>query len=200
METDIHNDDQINFIIGGGCLAASTAFAVKREWPDSRVAWYAGTHKHTASNDFLKIIRDVYPEDKIAELANRAMQEWKNTAPYSEFFHQTAWIQAIDKDTKKTMNKGQNDKIVTVAEMMHLVGSTVEPRLDAGEELYLNPNVGYADSALALQAITDIAVKLGVKRYDQNVTKLVIESGRCLGVEVGGTIVKAEETIVSAGA
>jgi glycine/D-amino acid oxidase-like deaminating enzyme len=33
-------------IVGGGCIGASTAIAVKRQWPDSEVAWYTGAHKH----------------------------------------------------------------------------------------------------------------------------------------------------------
>lgn len=197
METS----DRLDFIIvGGGSLGASTVVAVKRKWPNARIAWYAGTHEHAASNDFIKIIRDAYPEDVISEFAKRALQKWMSTEPYRTYFHQTAWIQAISKDTEKILSKGQNDRAVTTAEMMDLVGSTIEPVLGVEEELYLNPNVGYADSARAIQAVSDEVVKSGVARYETNVTRLVINEGKCLGVEVGGSFVRAENTIVSVGA
>ena len=80
------------------------------------------------------------------------------------------------------------------------MGSTAEPILGEGEVLYRNPDVGYADSALAVRALSEKVVELGVCRYEENVTRLVIENGRCLGVEVGGSVVKAKTTIVSVGA
>lgn len=196
----VHHRNKIDFIVvGGGCIATSTVNALKKKWPDAWVVWYAGDHKHTASNDFLKIIRDAYPDRLMAEYANRAMQIWK-TDPYWKYFHETSWIQAIDQNTKKTMSKGQSDNKMTPEQMMSLVGSTVEPLLSKSEELFLNPNVGYVDSDLAVQLLSDEVVRLGVERYKENVTRLVIDSGRCIGVEVGGSVIRAEKTIVSAGA
>ncbi|KAF2801780.1 DAO-domain-containing protein [Mytilinidion resinicola] len=195
-----HRKDKIDFlIVGGGCIGTSTVVALKRKWLEARIVWYAGNHEHTASNDFLKIIRDAYPDPIMVEYANRAMQKWK-TAPYCDYFHQTSWIQAIDRNTKKTMNKGQSDEKVTNQQMMSLVGSTAEPLLSTTEELFLNRNVGYADSDLAVQAVYDNLAKLGVELHKENVTRLVIEVGKCVGVEVGDSIVRAEKTIVSAGA
>jgi len=97
------------------------------------------------------------------------------------------------------MTKGQKDKTVTVEEMMKQVGSITEPSLAVTEELYLNPNVGYADSHVAVQAVSDRAVELGVQRH-KNVTKLIVEAGKCVGVEVGDTTVQGKTVIVSTGA
>ena len=197
MDTDGHVD---YIIVGGGCIGASTVDAVIREWPGARVAWYSGTHKNTASSDPIKIIRDAYPESDISEFANRALQKWMYTRPYSDYFHKTSWIQVISQEPKKIMCKGRNDKVLTAAEATSLVGSTAEPILDKGEVLYRNPDVGYADSALAVRALSEKVVELGVCRYEENVTRLVIENGSCLGVEVGGSVVKAKTIIVSVGA
>ena len=73
------------------------------------------------------------------------------------------------------MSKGQKDKAVTAKEMMEQVGSTTEPSLATTEELYLNPNVGYADSDVAVQAVSDRAAELGVQRHKKNETRLIIE-------------------------
>jgi len=136
----------------------------------------------------------------MAEWANRAMQLWSSDDLLSKHFQWTAWIQAIDKETTKIMSKGQKDKAVTTKEMMEQVGSTMEPSLTTTEELYMNPNVGYADSDVAVQAISDRAVELGVQRHKKNVTRLVIEAEKCVGVEVGGTMVCGKTVIVSTGA
>jgi hypothetical protein len=48
------------------------------------------------------------------------------------------------------MIKGQNDQVVIVKDMMERVGSTMEPSFIVTEGLYLNRNVGYADSDAAL--------------------------------------------------
>jgi sarcosine oxidase / L-pipecolate oxidase len=201
----MEDSDQFDFIVvGGGCVATSTMYAIILKWPRARVAWYTGIHEHTASNDFLKIIRDAYPDDIMAEWANRSLRMWSSDSLYSKHFHQTAWIQAIDKKTDKTMIKRQNDQVVTIGEMMERVGSTMEPSLTPTEGLYLNQNVGYADSEVALQAVSDRIAKLGVhvQRHKENITRLVVdpEGGRCLGVEVGDTTVRGNTTIVSTGA
>lgn len=88
--------------------------------------------------------------------------------------------------------------------MMERVGSTMEPSLTATEGLYLNRNVGYADSDAALQAVSDTIMELGVhvQRLKENITRLVVdpEGGKCVGVGVGDTTVRGKTTIVSTGA
>lgn len=119
--------------------------------------------------------------------------------PYREHFLKTGWIRAIDSNSKN-MNRTRDDSSLTTANMMSLVGSSNEPILDNAEELYLNPEVGYADSVHAVSAVSQEAVKMGVMRYEEDVTKVLVESGKCVGVEVGGIVFKAEKcTIVSAG-
>lgn len=53
----------------------------------------------------------------------------------------------------------------TTAEMIGPVGSTIEPILGEEEEFYLNLNVGYANSARGIQALSGGAVKLDLVRY-----------------------------------
>ncbi|KAI0867256.1 FAD dependent oxidoreductase [Hypoxylon argillaceum] len=195
-------DEIFDFIVvGGGCIGTSTVHALITERPGAKIAWFTGKHKRTASNDFIKIIRDVYPDDVVSEFANRALQKWMSTSPYREYFHKTAWIRAICSDDENRMTRRSSDDVLTASEMMEAVGSDAAPLLDESEELFLNPNVGYADSARAVESIADDAVKLGVRRHKINVTRLIVEDGKCLGVQVEGSIVKgANQIIVSAGA
>ncbi|KAI1332971.1 FAD dependent oxidoreductase [Xylariaceae sp. FL0255] len=182
-------------IIGGGSIGTSTVHALIRQLPDARIAWFTGDHKRTASNDFIKIIRDVYPDDAFPTFAKRALDQWTNETPYCDYFRKTGWIQAI-RDDAKNMTKTLSDDILTGADMVRIVGSVTEPRLEQGEALFLNPTVGYADSALAVQAVSDMVTELGVKRHEKNVTKVVVENGSCVGVEVEGSIIKADKHIV----
>jgi glycine/D-amino acid oxidase-like deaminating enzyme len=194
----VSNFDYI--IVGGGCIGVSTAKAIKTAWPEAPVAWFPGTKESAASNDFMKIIRHAYPEGVISQYAKSALQAWRSD-PYRAHFHQTAWIQAIEAESQETMNKGENDEKLTTAQMTDRVGSSIEPILDEGEELYLNREVGYADSACAVRAVSEELEKLGVVRYKDDVTKVLVEEGICTGVEAGGIAIKAKKnTIVSVGA
>lgn len=98
------------------------------------------------------------------------------------------------------MNKRQDDQRVTVEVITDRVGSTMEPSLIATEELYLNPNIGYAGSDAALQAVSNRTVELGVLHFKENITRLIVEAGKCVGVEVGDVFVGAKTIIVSTGA
>ena len=55
---------------------------------------------------------------------------------------------------------------------------------------------------MALQAVLDRAVELGVHRHKENITRLVVDPGvgMCIGVEIGGNIVRGKTTVVSTGA
>ncbi len=72
-------------IVGGGCFGASTALALKGEWPDARVVWFEGSATHTASKDISKIIRTPYSDKDYVAFAEQAMRMWKEVVPYCNF-------------------------------------------------------------------------------------------------------------------
>lgn len=188
-------------VVGGGCIATSILDAFTRASPEAKIAWFPGTKENAASADFSKIIRDAYPEPLMGNFANRAMNIWKEHSPYREHFHWTSWVQIIKSTTRKKMTKGSSDRELSVQEMVDMVGSSIDPELEEGEGLFLNPTVGYADAALAVQAVGDRASKSPlVRRFGWDITKLVIENGRCLGVEVDGSLVEGNHTVISTGA
>lgn len=179
-------------------MGASSVLAVIKARPDARVLWYTGTKAYTASNDFMKIIRDVYVDRLTSKYANRALQEWQ-TSPYQDYFHRTGWVRVISESKKTNMIKTADDIPLTTEKMVKLVGCTTNPTLDEDEKLYLNRSVGYADSARAVDAVSDMVAALGVTVLRKNVTGFLVEDGKCLGVQVEDTVAVAEHTIVSAG-
>jgi sarcosine oxidase/L-pipecolate oxidase len=69
--------------------------------------------------------------------------------------------------------------------MLQMVGSHKAPKLNTGKKLWLNEDIGYVDSALAVKAVVKKVLKLGVIRETKDVTKLIINEGVCLGVKAG---------------
>jgi glycine/D-amino acid oxidase-like deaminating enzyme len=75
-----------------------------------------------------------------------------------------------------------------------------QPQLDTGEELWLNEDIGVADSALALEAVAVEAEAQGVIRQQKDVSRLLIKNGVCYGVEcIDGISITAETTIIATG-
>ncbi|KAB5515628.1 hypothetical protein GE09DRAFT_1066661 [Coniochaeta sp. 2T2.1] len=173
--------DRFDFIVvGGGVLGASSVLAVKEALPDAKIVWYTGTKEHTASNDFMKIIRDVYPDELTAQFANRALRTWTTDDLYRRNFHNPGWIRVLsDNETVNTA-----DTLLTTAEMVRRVGCTKPPILNENEKLYLNPTVGYADSAQAVDDVAEMVEERGVKVIRKNVTSFLVDGGECLGVQV----------------
>ena len=187
-------------IVGGGCFGASTALALKREWPDARIVWFEGTATRTASKDITKIIRAPYPDKDYVLFAEQNMRMWKETDPYRKFFHRTSWVQMINENSDTKMVKGPKDRPISIPDLLHIVGSHEDPKIVKGDELWLNEDIGYVDSALALEAVAEEASKLGVIRKMKDVTRLVVDNGVCIGVEADDCMIVAGTTIVAAGA
>jgi len=195
---DVKNFDYA--IVGGGCLGASTALALIREWPDARIIWFEGDDAHTASRDINKIIRAPYPDKDYVAFATKAMELWRSVDLYREFFHRVGWIQVVPQDNHSYMIEGPNDRMISTKEMQQMVGSQSEPKLDQGEKLRLNENIGYVDFKSAVEAVAKQASLLGVRREQRNITKLLTDNGVSRGVEAGDESFMAKKTIVAAGA
>lgn len=95
--------------------------------------------------------------------------------------------------------KGPEDRLISTHELVDKVGSHCKPKLGTGEELWLNENIGYVDSALAVEAVAEEASNFGVKREMKDVTRLVVNEGVCLGVEADNCRIVAGTTIIAAG-
>lgn len=184
-------------IVGGGCLGASSALALIHEWPDAKIIWFEGTDPHTASKDINKIIRTPYPDEDYVAFAGKALKMWQTESPYKNYYHQTGWVYVVAQGSIQA--KGPNDRMMSVEEMKTMVGSQEIPKLEAGEEMWLNEDIGYADFKLAVGAVAGKASLLGVTRMKEEVTKLIVNEGVCQGVEVGDDRFLATKTIVAAG-
>ena len=186
-------------VVGGGCLGASTALALRREWPDAKIIWFEGSATHIASKDINKIIRTPYPDKDYITFAEQAMRIWEEVIPYRNFFHRTLWVQVINENKDRNLFKGPRDRLISTQELVHMIGSHESPRLGIDKKLWLNEDLGYVDSALAVEAVADEASKLGIISEKKNVIRLSVSEGVCFGVEADDCRVVAGTTIIAAG-
>ena len=65
--------------------------------------------------------------------------------------------------------KSPNDRMISAEEMQQMVRSQNKPKLEAGEELRFNENIGYADIDLAVEEVAKEASMQGVRREKKHV-------------------------------
>jgi len=141
----------------------------------------------------------VYPDKDYVAFAEQAMKMWEEEAPYCNFYHRTSWVQVISENSHRSIMKGPKNKMISTQDMLQMVGSHEAPKLNTGEKLWLNEDIGYVDSALAVEAIAEEASRLSVIRETKDVTKLIVNEEVCLGVEADQYRVTTGKTIIAAG-
>jgi glycine/D-amino acid oxidase-like deaminating enzyme len=194
--------EEVDFVvIGGGTFGTSIVKDLIRESPDVRIAWVQGAERQTASRDKTKIVRATYIDEDYVCLGEEVFDIWRNDPLYAPFFNWNGWIYIKQGDQKSTI-EGAYDREVSVEEMKGKLGPDFAPNLDANERLWYNENTGVANFAEAVRAVGKAALECdGVRRIQEDATKLIVREGVCVGVEVGGqTFVAKEETILASGA
>ncbi|KAL9084481.1 MAG: hypothetical protein Q9165_008054 [Trypethelium subeluteriae] len=185
-------------IIGGGCMGVSAALALQKQSPNLTTILFEGTESNTASKGTCKIIRTPYMDKEYVLLAEEAKKRWESAFPYYNFYRRTGWVQEVHRGTYVPFHSGERS--VKAEDLSHMVHSRDLPHLNVEKELWFNEDIGVADSALALEAVAEEAASKGVARWKKKISKLIIKSGICCGVEcVDGTRITATTTIVATG-
>lgn len=182
-------------IVGGGVIGTAIANSLGRKG-QGRIIWYTGKPpviRPTASWDESKIVRTRYPVPGYTLWAESALSKWRGDKLYRNFFHEPGWIRVVDRGSR------DNDGEISSKDMRQKVGSDQEPYLKSNEILRFNKSIGSVDFDAALDAAAKQASVLGVERREKDITKLVVQDGICVGVDVAGEIVKAKKIIVAAG-
>ncbi|KAF1962895.1 FAD dependent oxidoreductase [Byssothecium circinans] len=194
-------DQQYHFdyiIVGGGCMAFSAALALQRESPNAKIIIFEGSETATASKGICRIIRTPYMDNEYVLLAEEAKKKWETELPYRNFYRRTGWVQVVRGGNYVPFHL--EERLIKAEDLSHMVRSRDAPQLDIEEKLWLNEDIGVADSALALEAVAVEAASLGVVRQKKDISKLLIENGVCHGIScVDGTSITAKTTIVATG-
>lgn len=183
-------------IVGGGVFGTAIANSLGRREGQDRIIWYTGilpVERPTASWDKSKIVRTRYPVPEYIPWAKSALSKWRGDKLYRSFFHEPGWIRVVDRGSR------DSDREIFSKDMRQKVGSDQDPYLKSNEILRFNKSIGSVDYDAALDAAAKQASALGVERRKEDITKLVVQDGICVGVDVAGEIVKAKKIIVAAG-
>ncbi|KAI0526163.1 FAD dependent oxidoreductase [Xylaria bambusicola] len=199
MLTKFEQQNHFDYVIvGGGCMAFLAALALQRESPNAKVIIFEGSETAIASKGICKIIRTLYMDNEYVLLAEEAKKKWKTELPYRNFYRWTGWVQVVRGDNYVPFHPGERS--IKAEDLLHIVRSRDPPQLDIAEKLWLNEDIGLADSALVLEAVAVEAAARGVMRQKTDISKLLIENGVCHGVEcIDGRSIVAETTIVATG-
>ena len=162
-------------IIKRKCFGVSTALVLKREWPDARIIWFENTATHTAFKNITKIIRTPYPNKNYVVFVEQTMKMWEKAVLYRHFFHRTSWVQMIGVNNDKNIMKKPKNRLISTQKLIHMIKSQKNPKLGIGEKLWFNEDIGYVDSALTVEAITEKTSKFGVTKKTKNVTRLIVK-------------------------
>ena len=162
-------------IVKRRCFGVSTALVFKREWPDARIIWFEGTATHTAFKNITKIIRTLYPDKNYIAFVEQTMRMWEEAVFYRHFFHRTPWVQVIGVNNDRNIMKKFKNRLISTQELVHMIRSQKNPKLGTGEELWFNEDIGYVDSALAVEAVAEETSKFGVTKETKDVTRLIVK-------------------------
>lgn len=201
-------------IIGSGVFGASTAYHLSQSNPEVSIALIDRSATFpcslAASHDFNKIVRADYGNAFYCKLALEARECWKNDPLYKAYYHQPGMVVLDDTglgrkivENYKSLNSNSEARVFAPKEMKTMYdGLFGDADYRGVEEIFLNPQSGWADATLAVQKVIEVAVSEGVTYIAGDVEKLVIdESGICTGVKIkhGGTF-SAKNVILSTGA
>jgi sarcosine oxidase / L-pipecolate oxidase len=204
---------KVFLIVGSGVFGASTAYHLAKTMRRCRVilieksSW---AKQCGASIDVNKIIRVEYEDPVYLRLALRAQKAWRETPPWSEFFHPAEKLTVGELDSQKRILARMHQlgidtdaSIISVDETkQRYPGIFEEMAFHDCRETYLNPHSGWAEATPALAKVIEEAVQLGVDLVQANVSRILFNnSGDCVGVLTeDGVTYTASRTIIATGA
>jgi len=203
-------------VVGGGCVGASTAFALKQAEPGAAVTLVDRTRfpcPLAAAHDVNKIVRSEYEDPMYMTLALEAIREWKSNPLLKPFFHQTGILyaggadgigQAIIDAYERLLGKGNSlASLLGPEDMKARFGGVYRDADWAGvTDCTWNPEAGWGDAANALDAVIHAAIACGVKHITATVARVDLDrDGRCAGVTTNdGRRLSADKVVLCTGA
>lgn len=203
-------------IIGAGAFGTSTAYhLVSRGYTDVTVVdRFSVPSFEAASTDLNKVIRSDYSEPIYSRLGMEAIDEWaRPDGIFAPFYHRTGWLLAAESMSLGFVAKSlENSRALGVKGAEYVTPEQIRERFPSLHEgtfpawsTLWNPTAGWADAALATQAMAQAAAAKGAKflcAEEYHVKQLAFnESGSCTGVILAsGKYMPASLVVLAAGA
>lgn len=201
-------------VIGSGVFGASTAYHLCISHPEASVALVDRCASFpcslAASHDYNKIVRADYGNAFYCKLALEAREAWKNDPLYKPYYHQPGMIVLDDTglarkiiDNYAALDSNSEAMLLTKGDMKKMYDGLFEDADYGGvDDIFLNPQSGWAEATLAVEKVIEVAVSKGLMCLQGDVTKLLFDnSGACIGVNLqGGNTLCTSKLILSTGA
>ena len=200
-------------IVGAGVFGASTALHLSRNKPEASITLMDRApfpDPIAASYDINKVVRADYEDIFYCSLGLRALDYWRDDPLWKPYFHQAGMVTIVDEPDIARQIKENFDKLGVKNQAELLTPDDVRGRFqgmydDADytniEEIFWNPESGWADAAKALEATIKAAIDNGVRYVVESVTSLVRNGTVCQGVKTeSGKEYTADTVILSTGA
>ena len=201
------------FIVGDGVFGASTALHLSRNYPSYNVTLFDRTPypcPRAASYDINKIIRVGYSNIDLCRLAGTAHDVWRTDPLFNKFFHESGMlsicpygggVRTVINNFKLLGIKNKTEILRPEDVRRRFDGLFKDANFDHVEEFLWEPDTGWAEAAGALTATIQAAIDNRVKYIPTGISRLLVDSGCCNGVELmGGSKYHAEKILLYAGA
>ena len=207
------NTTESFLIVGAGVFGASTALHLSRHKPEATITLMDRApypDPIAASYDVNKVVRADYEDLFYCKLGLRALDYWRNDPLWKPFYHQAGMATIVDEPGVANQIKENFEKlgVKNQAELLspdevreRFQGMYAESDYTNIEEIFWNPESGWAEAAKALEATVKAAVENGVRYIVESVTSLVRDGSTCRGVKTeSGKEYNADSVILSTGA
>ncbi|KAH8599191.1 sarcosine oxidase [Bisporella sp. PMI_857] len=198
-------------VVGAGCFGASTALHLSKEFQNAKITLIDRSFPNpsAAGHDLNKIIRADYGDFFYTKLALESQDHWRSDPIYAPFYHESGMLYAEDKGYANALLSNLNDNGVKHVATKFSVeegrrrfdGVYRDSDWRGVENCYFNPQSGWGEAAAALESVIAAAVEGGVVLKEDGAARVVIESGRAVGVITEtGEEVRARTVVLCTGA
>ncbi|KAJ2897623.1 putative atp synthase subunit beta protein [Zalerion maritima] len=205
-------------IVGGGVFGASTALALVQKYLGATITLVdrddytqgVSGRRGGASWDWNKNIRADYDDIFYTKKGLEAREAWKNDPMFTPFYHEPGliWISssnlagAIHSNFKQLGATDEKTRVVKTEEFKSMYDGVFEDAdYDGVSEILINESAGWAEAKESVFAVTDAAVKAGVKYLTAEVLLKFNEAGDCTGIVTkDGKLLEADHVILATGA
>ncbi|KAL8952946.1 MAG: hypothetical protein Q9222_001165 [Ikaeria aurantiellina] len=199
-------------IIGAGVFGTSTALHLKQQFPSATVTLIDRTSPPCpvgASHDINKIVRADYKDLFYCELGLKTLHKWKTDPFFQKWYHECGLLTVTDKNSSvidkilenfKTLNVDHLPERFGPKELSDRFDGIFDMRMKDDDKLLYNPVAGIAKAEKTLGATIQASIDLGVQYIASPVSKLIINSGVCHGVQAQDNVYYADHIILCTGA
>ena len=201
-------------IVGAGIFGTSTAYHLSLTHDDPTKITVLDRAPApcplAASCDINKIVRADYSEPFYMNLAYEAMDWWKSKPFLKPHFHQTGWVMLDEKDSDLSdriranlAQAGRPDSSSDIAlDEVKTRWDGVLSGIDTEDYAkgYTNSLAGWADASAAVEAMMAEAISNGVKYDVGQVSQLVHDGSKVVGVKTEDALYTADKILLATGA